>query len=44
MAPITARRSSPGESQLTRVITTALLAIFLVYSFLPMVAVLEVTR
>jgi multiple sugar transport system permease protein len=35
MAPITARRSRPGESQLTRVITTALLAIFLVYSFLP---------
>jgi multiple sugar transport system permease protein len=35
MAPITARRGRPGESQLTRVITTALLAIFLVYSFLP---------
>jgi multiple sugar transport system permease protein len=35
MAPITSRRGGPGESQLTRVITTALLAIFLVYSLLP---------
>jgi multiple sugar transport system permease protein len=35
MAPITARQSKPGENQLTRVITTALLAIFLVYSLLP---------
>jgi multiple sugar transport system permease protein len=35
MAPIAARRSRPGESQWTRVITTTLLAIFLVYSFLP---------
>ncbi len=35
MATITSRRGGPGERQLTRVITTALLAIFLVYSFLP---------
>jgi multiple sugar transport system permease protein len=35
MAPITSRRGGPGASQLTRVITTALLAIFLVYSLLP---------
>ncbi len=36
MATITSRRGGPGERQLTRVITTALLAIFLVYSLLPL--------
>ena len=36
MAPITSSRGGPGESQFTRVVTTALLAIFLVYSLLPL--------
>jgi multiple sugar transport system permease protein len=36
MAPITSRRGGPGESQLTRAITTVLLGVFLVYSLLPL--------
>ena len=36
MAPITSRRGGPGGSQLTRVITTVLLGVFLVYSLLPL--------
>ena len=35
MAPITGRRSGPGESQFTSVLTTVLLTVFLVYSLLP---------
>jgi len=36
MAPITERKSgTPGQGQLTRVLTTILLAVFLVYSLLP---------
>ena len=35
MAPITGTRGGPGENQFKRVLTTVLLAVFLVYSLLP---------